>query len=183
MAHQAAVRREWHDGTPFSADDVKFTLELINNPHFRALPHGHERHRHQGGQPDRDHLAHEEAATRPIASILSWTFIVPQHILEKADDPNTAPFNNAPVGTGPFQWRERMPGDHITLVGQSAFLGQGPVSRARGVQIHPRPDGDVHPVPDRCGGLHRIQGITADHYNEAGEAPDRSRGRGAVRRS
>jgi ABC-type transport system substrate-binding protein len=26
----------WHDGTPFTAEDVKFTIELIVNPDFRA---------------------------------------------------------------------------------------------------------------------------------------------------
>ena len=26
----------WHDGEPFTAEDVKFTLELITNPNFRA---------------------------------------------------------------------------------------------------------------------------------------------------
>lgn len=26
----------WHDGNPFTAEDVKFTLELITNPKFRA---------------------------------------------------------------------------------------------------------------------------------------------------
>ena len=33
----------WHDGTPFTADDVKFTLELINNKDFRAVSrNGHD---------------------------------------------------------------------------------------------------------------------------------------------
>ena len=27
---------KWHDGAPFTADDVKFTLDLINNKDFRA---------------------------------------------------------------------------------------------------------------------------------------------------
>jgi peptide/nickel transport system substrate-binding protein len=27
---------KWHDGTPFTAEDVKFNIELINNPDFRA---------------------------------------------------------------------------------------------------------------------------------------------------
>ena len=27
---------KWHDGTPFTAEDVKYTIELINNPDFRA---------------------------------------------------------------------------------------------------------------------------------------------------
>src|SRR2546430_10525821 len=28
----------WHDGTPLSARDVKFTLELVTNPKFGAFP-------------------------------------------------------------------------------------------------------------------------------------------------
>ena len=27
---------KWHDGTPFTAHDVKYTLDLINNPDFRV---------------------------------------------------------------------------------------------------------------------------------------------------
>ncbi len=27
---------KWHDGEPFTAEDVKYTLDLINNPDFRA---------------------------------------------------------------------------------------------------------------------------------------------------
>jgi peptide/nickel transport system substrate-binding protein len=52
----------WHDGTPFTADDVKYTLELINNPHFRAYSrNGHEQVTDiKVRQPDRDHLADEE---------------------------------------------------------------------------------------------------------------------------
>ena len=51
----------------------------------------------------------------PYPAILSWTFIVPKHILGKEADPNTSSFNTAPIGTGSFKWVERVPGDHITL--------------------------------------------------------------------
>ncbi|TIL50614.1 MAG: hypothetical protein E5Y81_26600, partial [Mesorhizobium sp.] len=30
------AQESWHDGKPFTAEDVKFTLELITNPKFRA---------------------------------------------------------------------------------------------------------------------------------------------------
>ena len=65
----------------------------------------------------------------PYPSILSWTFLVPKHLLEKAADPNTTPdFTRAPVGTGPFKWVERSPGDHITLAAYQGYHGGGPIS-------------------------------------------------------
>src|SRR3954471_4900535 len=34
---------KWHDGQPFTADDVKYSIDLLNNPDFRAAKRqGHE---------------------------------------------------------------------------------------------------------------------------------------------
>jgi peptide/nickel transport system substrate-binding protein len=164
----------WHDGAPFTADDVKFTLELINNPHF----HAYSRNGHQLVSDIRA-ISPTEISWRmqkvyaPYPSILSWTFIVPQHILAKADDPNTAPFNNAPVGTGPFRWSERMPGDHITLVANERFFGTGPYLER--VVFRYIPDLTVLFTQFQTGAIDYtgIQGITADHYNEAIKIPGR----------
>ena len=110
----------------------------------------------------------------PYPSILSWTFIVPPHILAKADDPNTAPFNNAPVGTGPFRWGERMPGDHITLMANEHFFGTGPYLER--VVFRYIPDLTVLFTQFQTGAMDytSIQGITADHYAEARKLPDRN---------
>lgn len=117
----------WHDGTPFTAADVKYTLELINNPSFRV--------RNRVGHslvkditivaPDEIHWRMETAYS-PYLSIMSLVFMVPKHILETASDPNTAPFNTAPVGTGPFRWGARIPGDSITLQAHPGYHGTGP---------------------------------------------------------
>ncbi|AOO80588.1 peptide ABC transporter substrate-binding protein [Bosea vaviloviae] len=118
---------KWHDGTPFTAEDVKYTLDLINNPGFRVrnrVGHGLVRDIRVVA-PDEIHWRMESAYS-PYLSILALTFIVPRHILEKASDPNTAPFNSAPVGTGPFRWGERVAGDHILLQANPAYHGQGP---------------------------------------------------------
>ncbi|HSU05518.1 MAG TPA: ABC transporter substrate-binding protein, partial [Acetobacteraceae bacterium] len=99
---------KWHDGAPFTADDVKFTLDLINNKNFRAWSrNGHELVSDVKVVSPTEISWRMQKAFAPYPSILSWTFIVPQHILAKVDDPNTAPFNNNPVGTGPFRWSER----------------------------------------------------------------------------
>jgi peptide/nickel transport system substrate-binding protein len=117
----------WHDGTPFTADDVKFSLDLINNPDFRARNRvGHSLVKDiKVVAPDEIHWR-MEAPYSPYMSILSLTFIVPRHILEKVPDPNASPFHAAPVGTGPFRWGERVPGDHILLNARTGYHGRGP---------------------------------------------------------
>ena len=106
---------KWHDGTPFSAEDVKFTIELINNPDFRAGRRaGHELVRDIQVVSPTELTWRLEKPYAPYPAILSWTFIVPKHILGKEADPNTSSFNTAPVGTGSFKWVERVPGDHIS---------------------------------------------------------------------
>jgi peptide/nickel transport system substrate-binding protein len=164
----------WHDGAPFTADDVKFTLDLINNKNFRAYSrNGHEL------VTDLQVVSPTEITWRmqkpyaPYPSILSWTFIVPQHILGKAADPNTAPFNNSPVGTGPFRWSERMAGDHITLVANDRFFGTGPYLER--LVFRYIPDLTVLFTQFQTGAIDHtsIQGITADHYQEAIKLPGR----------
>lgn len=118
---------KWHDGTPFTANDVKYTLELINNPGFRVrnrVGHGLVREISIVA-PDEIHWRMESAYS-PYLSILALTFIVPKHELEKASDPNSAPFNTAPVGTGPFRWGQRVAGDHVLLNANLAYHGEGP---------------------------------------------------------
>lgn len=118
---------KWHDGTPFTAEDVKYTLELINNPGFRVRNRvGHSLVKEIAVvAPDEIHWRMESAYS-PYLSILALTFIVPKHELEKASDPNTAPFNGAPVGTGAFRWGQRVAGDHLLLHANPAYHGEGP---------------------------------------------------------
>ena len=118
---------KWHDGTAFTAEDVKFSLELINNPDFRVRNRvGHSLVKDiKVVAPDEIHWR-MDAPYSPYMSILSLTFMVPKHILEKASDPNSSPFHNAPVGTGPFRWGARVPGDHILLSAHTGYHGKGP---------------------------------------------------------
>ncbi len=172
---------KWHDGEPFTADDVKFTLDLINNTNFRASSrNGHELVGDITVVSPTEITWRMQKAYAPYPSILSWTFIVPQHILGKAADPNTAPFNNSPVGTGPFRWSERMPGDHITLVANEHFFGTGPYLER--LVFRYIPDLTVLFTQFQTGAIDYtgIQGITADHYNEAMKIPGRKVIAGAV---
>ena len=118
---------KWHDGKPFTARDVKFTLDLINNPDFRVRNRtGHSLLRDIAVVADDEiHWRMAEPYT-PYMSVLALTFMVPEHILSKEVDPNKAAFNNAPVGTGAFRWGSRTAGDHLLLEQNPAFHGDGP---------------------------------------------------------
>jgi peptide/nickel transport system substrate-binding protein len=118
---------KWHDGTRFTAQDVKFTFDLINNPNFKVRNRvGHSLLRDVTVVSDDEiHWTMAEPFT-PYMSVLSLTFIVPAHILSVAEDPNTAPFNTQPTGTGPFRWVSRAAGDHILLEQNKDYYGDGP---------------------------------------------------------
>ncbi|KAA2212600.1 peptide ABC transporter substrate-binding protein [Teichococcus oryzae] len=123
------LRRDakWHDGTPFTAEDVKFSLELINNPDFRVRNRvGHSFVKDIAVTAPDEIQWRMETAYAPYLSILSLTFMVPKHLLSGAADPNNTPFQNAPVGTGPFRWGSRTPGDNIQLTANTAYHGKGP---------------------------------------------------------
>ena len=129
LAWKVKLRRDakWHDGTPFTAEDVKFSLELINDPNFRVRNRvGHALVREITVEAPDEIWWRMESAYAPYLSILSLTFMVPRHILAGAADPNSAPFHNAPVGTGPFRWGARVSGDNIQLTANPAYHGSGP---------------------------------------------------------
>ncbi|MCB8883543.1 peptide ABC transporter substrate-binding protein [Acidisoma cellulosilytica] len=164
----------WHDGTPFTADDVKFTLDLINTPGFPAFSKaGHELVRNITILSPTEIKWDMVKAFSPYMSILSWTFLVPKHKLEGIADYRTAPFNNAPIGTGPFKWESRVPGDHITLAAYDKFYGKGPyVDKLVFKYV---PDLTVLYTQFRTGDIDYIglQGISDDHYAEAVKLPGR----------
>jgi len=168
-------KAKWHDGTPFSADDVKFNIELIQNPKFLAG-------RRSGIEliEDIKVLSPTELTFKlkkpyaPLPSILSWTFLVPKHLLEKASDMNKpTAFLAHPIGTGAFKWVERVPGDHITLAANTAFHGTGPYLEK--LIFKYVPDMTVLYTQFQTGTIDYIgiQGISPDHYAEAKKLPGR----------
>ena len=164
----------WHDGKPFTAEDVKFTLELIMNPNFRSWrTAGHALVRDITVTSPTAISWRMEEAFAPYLSFLTETFIVPKHILEKEADPNNAAFNQAPVGTGAFKWGEWVAGDHLELVANPDYFGEGPhIERLVFKYI---PDLTVLYTQFKSGDVDLVGQpyITPDHYGEAKTLPNR----------
>jgi len=97
----------WHDGTPLTADDVVFTIKLLQNPNFPAAP--------DTGQPIWQMVTVNQVDRRtvqftlgePFAPFLDYTTvgILPAHLLSgvMAAAVPSAEFNDNPVGSGPYQ--------------------------------------------------------------------------------
>ena len=164
----------WHDGEPFTAEDVKFTLELITNPKFRAWrTSGHSLVRDIKVVSPTELTWRMEEAFAPYLSFLAETFMVPKHILEKEADPNAAAFNQAPVGTGAFKWAQRIAGDHIELVANPDYFGEGPYIEQ--LVFKYIPDMTVLYTQFKSGDIDLVDQayITADNYAEASTLSDR----------
>lgn len=95
---------KWHDGVPFTANDVAFTLTAIQNPDSRSPLASS----WQGVKVDiKDDHTVVFNLPQPLNSFLDSTTvgIVPRHLLESVEPSQlrSADFNQHPIGTGPFK--------------------------------------------------------------------------------
>lgn len=116
----------WHDGTPFTADDVVFTYEAVADPEINARSRTGFELIESVEAPD----AHTVRFTlnQPNAAFLeTWAYrgILPKHIFEN-EDLNTSEYNRAPtVGTGPYKFVEWVSGDRIVVERNENYYRDG----------------------------------------------------------
>lgn len=158
---------QWHDGKPFTAEDVKFTLGLLRNKEFPAMSRsGHDLVRDITVVSPTELTWKMERFYAPYFSILSWMMIVPKHAFDGITDFRTAPFNSAPIGTGAFKWGERRPGDYIRVDANPNYHGTGPyVERVIFKYV---PDLTVLKTQFIAGAVDAVvgTGITPDNFDE-----------------
>jgi peptide/nickel transport system substrate-binding protein len=106
---------KWHDGKPFTAEDVKFTFEEL-------LPKYDNRGEYLQGTKVEIRSETEIAIIpgdfapgihMPSLASVDWP-IFPKHILQ-GQDFLKSDYRKAPVGTGPYKFKEWVKGSHIIL--------------------------------------------------------------------
>ena len=108
---------KWHDGVPFGATDVAFTIAAIQHPDSRSALASSWQGVKVTTKGDSTVVF---TIPTPLASFASSTTIgiVPRHILESVEPSQLreADFNQNPVGTGPFMMKTFAPAaNEITL--------------------------------------------------------------------
>ena len=104
----------WHDGEPFTANDVKFTVEAIMDPENGSENAPNFEDVESIEVPD-DHTVIFKL-TAPNVAFLDYMAlgVLPQHLLE-GEDFQTSDFFRSPVGTGPYKLESWDPGQAIIL--------------------------------------------------------------------
>jgi peptide/nickel transport system substrate-binding protein len=102
----------WHDGKPFTADDVIFTWEYAIDPATAATSRGQYENIRRIEKLDEHTI--KVVFTDPTPRwYLSGGQILPRHLFAeyKGENARNAPYNLKPVGTGPYKIVDFKPGD------------------------------------------------------------------------
>lgn len=106
---------KWHDGEAFTANDVKFTIETIQNPDSMSeISSNYEDIESVEVVSD---LEVKIKLKKPNVAILDYLTVgmIPEHLL-KDQDITKAEFNKKPIGTGPYKLNKWDTGQSISLV-------------------------------------------------------------------
>jgi peptide/nickel transport system substrate-binding protein len=118
----------WHDGQPFTSEDVKFTFENILLQYHSRTKAGLESVLAGIETPDeRTVIFRFNQPYAPLLQRLDVTEapILPRHIYEGIEDPTQAEANLMPVGTGPFVFDSYMPGVEVRLIRNENYFKEG----------------------------------------------------------
>ncbi len=136
----------WHDGTPFTSADVKYTFENV-------LTEFHSRTTASVGAllesvDTPDDTTVEFRFSEPYAPLLQQLDvteapILPAHIYEGAD-PQENPANLAPIGTGPFMFDSHTPDEELVLAKNPDYFEDGlPILDEVVMRVIPDPGSQV----------------------------------------
>lgn len=119
---------QWHDGTPFTAEDVKWTFEYYPtvpgaNAVMTEVIKDVAEIKADGNKVE---FVFNNAQPNALTIFSQWP-VLPKHLLEKVTPENfTADtFWQNPIGTGPFKVSEVKLGEYTTLVRNENYFKQG----------------------------------------------------------
>lgn len=126
----------WHDGQPFTAEDVLFTYRLTIDPKTPTAYAGDFLKVKKAEVLD----AHTFRVTydKPFApALMSWgSSVMPKHLLE-GKDVTKSPLARHPIGTGPYRFKEWKTGQKIAVVYNPDYFEGRPFLDGRVMRIIP----------------------------------------------
>ena len=104
---------KWHDGKDFTSADVAYSILMLKQNH----PRGRNTFANLASidTPDKYTVVLHLSKPAPYlirAFVATETPILPKHLYD-GTDPKSNPNNNAPIGTGPFKFKQWVRGSHI----------------------------------------------------------------------
>jgi peptide/nickel transport system substrate-binding protein len=124
ITYQLREGVKWADGEDFTCEDVKFTLEGVNDPANMVVTRAGYEQIETVECPD------------PLTVVVKYSeffapwitlplYVVPKHLLEDYPDWNEAPWATNLLGTGPFYVTENVGADHVTFDANPYYWEEG----------------------------------------------------------
>lgn len=160
---------KWQDGAPFTSADVKFSWQAVMNPNNNVVERRGYDQVQSVDTPDAYTVVFH--LKRPFAPFVDTVFaesddpyrIVPKHILGKYADINKVPFNQQPIGTGPFKITRWIHGEKVELAANpDYFRGKPKLSK---IDVQTVPDGNTASAMLRSRGTDLIVDMSAANYH------------------
>lgn len=124
MTYRFHLRPElkWQDGAPLTSQDFLFTFQTYVDPRTKTA--------YLLGWDKIDRVETPDASTvvyrmketfAPFLLLVAGNAVLPQHVLSGTQDMRTAPFNRAPLGSGPFKLKDWQTASRIVLEANPYF--------------------------------------------------------------
>jgi peptide/nickel transport system substrate-binding protein len=159
---------KWQDGKPFTSADVKFSWQTVMNPNNNVVERtGYDKVSSVDTPDPYTVVFHLKA---PFAPFVDTVFgesdqpfrIVPQHVLGGYANINRVPFNQQPVGTGPFRVVRWYHGDHVELAANPLYFRGAP--KLKKILVYTVPDGNTSAAELQSHGIDLILAVTSSNF-------------------
>jgi peptide/nickel transport system substrate-binding protein len=141
----------FHNGKAFTADDVKFSVERLKNPDLASQYAPQVATVTSVDVLDPSHIQFN--FSEPTPSIFAQLLLVPILTAEGIENIDTQP-----VGTGPFEFVEWIPNDHLTIKKFAGYWKEG-LPRLDQIIFKPILDIDTRIANLEAGSVDLIQGV------------------------
>jgi len=162
---------KWHDGQPFTAEDVLYTYQVTIDPKTPTAYAGDFQKVKKA--EILDPYTFRVTYDKPFApALISWgAAVYPKHLLA-GKDISQSPLTRRPIGTGPYKFKEWVTGQKIVLVSNPDYFEGRPY--IDGLIMRIIPDMATMFLELRANGIDEIgdpPGLTPLQYTRQTEAP------------
>jgi peptide/nickel transport system substrate-binding protein len=162
---------KWHDGVPFTSEDVKFTVEAINGTAYH--PESTDGFDRIGSVETPDPLTavvHYKEVYAPYA-IQFIRGALPRHVLLGRDIDRAQDYNRSPLGTGPYRVTEWRSGEYVLLERVPHYWRGDAYPKIRRVMFKFIPNTNTRINQLRIGEVHLVALVPWDKYREISGLP------------
>jgi peptide/nickel transport system substrate-binding protein len=161
----------WHDGTPLTSADVKFTVEAINDPSYNPeSTDGFDRISSVDTPDPLTAVVHYKEIYAPYA-LQFIRGLFPKHVLQGRDIDRAGDYNRNPLGTGPYRVAEWKSGEYIRLERVPNYWRGSQYPRIKQILFRFVPNTNTRINQLKSGEVHLVAMFPWDKHREVAAIP------------